>query len=83
MPPTRDAMRWFSIALGAAAALAWSDAADEAVTVLEALATAKPGFGPAMIARDPWYVVPLAGNTRYRALADRVEAQLRAVDVEL
>lgn len=82
MPPTRDALSWLSAAVGAAAAYAWSGAEDEAATLLEELSTATPGAGPAWITRDPTYNVPLAKNPRYRALADRLEAQVRSSELE-
>ena len=61
----------------------WSIAgtADDAVALLEALTTAKPGFGPAMIVRDPLYTMPLADNAGYRALTSRVEAELRRTNL--
>ena len=83
MPPTRDALRWHATGHGVAAAYAWSDAAEEAVAVLEALAVAQPPFSPGLITRDPLFCVPLAGNVRYRALVDRTEAQMRARALDL
>ena len=81
MPPTRDALSWIPIAAGAAAAYAWSGAGDKAVGLLEELATATPGALPAQITRDPMFAVPLAQNTRYRALSDRLEAQIRSTEL--
>lgn len=81
MPPTRDALSWLPTAAGAAGAFAWSRAEDEAVAVLEQLAAAKPGVSPAYLTRDPLYLVPLAKNARYRALAERLEAQIRSAEL--
>jgi tetratricopeptide (TPR) repeat protein len=83
MPATRDAAAWLSVAAGAAAAYAWSGAEDEAVATLEQLGSAVPGLGPARFTRDPLFSVPLARNARYRALADRLEAQMRSTRLEL
>ncbi len=57
---------------------AWSGAQDEAVAVLERLATSVPGLPPAAITRDPIYAVPLARNLRYQALVAGLEAQMKA-----
>jgi hypothetical protein len=76
MPCSRDASRRGEAGLIAAAAFAWSGAEDDAVSVLEELAEATLGVGPAWVARDPLYTVPLASNARYRALTRRLEAQL-------
>jgi hypothetical protein len=81
MPPTRDALSWLSAAAGAAAAYAWSGAENDAVAVLEACSSATPGPGPGLITRDPLFSVPLANNARYRALADRLEAQMRSTEL--
>jgi hypothetical protein len=83
MPATRDALSWLPTAAGVAAAYAWLGAEDEAVAVLEEYSSAKPGPGPALIARDPLFSVPLAENERYRALADRLEAQMRSTRLEM
>jgi hypothetical protein len=38
-------------------------------------------LGPARITRDPIFSVPLARNARYRALADRLEEQMRSTQL--
>jgi hypothetical protein len=81
MPPSRDVLSWLSVAYGAAASYAWSGAEANAVSVLEQLATTNPGFGPAYIARDPFFTVPLAKNARYGALVERLEAQMRSTEL--
>jgi TolB-like protein/DNA-binding winged helix-turn-helix (wHTH) protein len=81
MPRTRDALSWLPTAAGAAAACAWSGAEDEAVALLEEYSSATPGPAPALITRDPLFNVPLARNARYRALADRLEAQMRSTEL--
>ncbi|HSC07450.1 MAG TPA: winged helix-turn-helix domain-containing protein [Steroidobacteraceae bacterium] len=78
MPATRDALSWLPTAAGVAAAYAWSGAEDEAVALLEEYSSATPGPGPALITRDPLFSVPLGRNERYRALASRLEAQMRS-----
>jgi hypothetical protein len=83
MPATRDTLSWLPTVSGAAAAYAWSGAEEQAVALLEEYSKARPGPGPAMITRDPLFTVPLARNARYRALADRLEAQMRSTRLEL
>lgn len=63
-------------ALLAARVFAWAGAHDEAVALLERLATQPPVLGPAEIARDPFFAKPLVGDERYRALARRLEAEI-------
>jgi tetratricopeptide (TPR) repeat protein len=80
--PTRpDALSWITLGLGAAAAYAWSGAADAAVSVLEELVSSTMPCVPAFIARDPLLNVPLADDARYRAIADRAEAEMRATGI--
>jgi TolB-like protein len=69
----------------AASVYAWSGAADDAASLLEKLSTQIPmvlELGPATIARDPLYTVPLANNARYKALQARLEAQMAATKFE-
>lgn len=60
----------------AARIYAWGGAPDDAVDLLEELATQAPSLGPAEIARDPFFAKPLSDNLRYQALAARLEAQI-------
>jgi tetratricopeptide (TPR) repeat protein len=60
----------------AARILAWSGAEEEAVVMLEQLSTQYPMIGPAEIVRDPLYVLPLAGNSRYQVLERKLEAEI-------
>jgi hypothetical protein len=83
MPISRDALIWLPTASGAAAAYAWSGAEDGATALLEEYSRATPGPAPALITRDPLFSVPLARNARYRALADRLEAQMQSTRLEL
>ncbi len=62
----------------AARTLAWTGESDVAVDLLEKLAVDEPGMPPALIARQPWYTVPLADHPRFRALVARLEAQMAA-----
>ena len=79
MPPSRDALSWVGAAQVTAGIYAWSGAQDEAVDLLEALVTARPGTAPAWVTRDPLFTVPLAHNPRYRALVGRLEAQMQNI----
>jgi hypothetical protein len=64
---------------GAAARIyAWTGAYAEAMDLLEQLAVVDAGLMPAEITRDPTFTVPLAEDPRYRALAERLEAQMAA-----
>jgi tetratricopeptide (TPR) repeat protein len=77
MPRSRNAVAWIGVASLAARVYAWNGMEDEALTLLEALADSKPGMQPALIARDPLFTVPLAGNARFQALAARLEGQMQ------
>jgi len=66
------------IAISSARVYAWCGSADEAIELLEELASLRPPVQPALLTRDPLYAVPLARNSRYRTLATRIEAQLAA-----
>jgi TolB-like protein len=62
---------------------AWAGYEDEAVAMLERLSTELPAtVPPASIARDPFFALPLAHNARYRELAARIEAEMRATKLE-
>jgi TolB-like protein/DNA-binding winged helix-turn-helix (wHTH) protein len=60
----------------AARILAWADAQDESIALLEQLSNEYPMIGPAEITRDPLYTIPLAGNARYRELQARLDAEI-------
>lgn len=62
----------------AARSLAWAGEHDAAVELLERLATDEPGLPPALIARQPWYTVPLRDHPRFRALLARLDPQMAA-----
>ncbi len=81
MPPSADAFSWMAAATSTAMTFAWSGAHNEAVDLLEELSTSTPGPGPAWITRDPLFGVPLAQHPRYRALCDRLEAQMQGIDL--
>jgi hypothetical protein len=69
----------------ATAVYAWSGAGDDAASLLEELSTQIPmvlQLGPATIARDPLYTVPLSANARYQALRAKLEAQMAATKLE-
>lgn len=83
MPRKLDTLRSRYASAVAARVLAWAGADEEAVTLLEQLAIAKPGLGPAEITRDPLYSIPLANNQRYQALGARLELEMQHYAGEL
>jgi hypothetical protein len=66
----------------AARLLAWAGRPDASVDYLEELATAVPGIAPGDIVYAPIFSAPLAGNPRFRALLQRLEAQMAAMAFE-
>jgi TolB-like protein/DNA-binding winged helix-turn-helix (wHTH) protein/Flp pilus assembly protein TadD len=81
VPREKDAVAWVGVAMITARVYAWAGAKDQAVALLEQLATATPGLPPAYIARDPLLVMPLATDPQYQALAGRLEAQMTALSL--
>jgi TolB-like protein len=81
-PRAHDILVWRYVAATAACVFAWADAPDEAMDLLEQLATVDAGLGPAEITRDPLYAVPLADNARFKALSKKLEAQMAATKLE-
>jgi TolB-like protein/DNA-binding winged helix-turn-helix (wHTH) protein len=81
-PRARLAIRWMSVAAVAARVHAWSGNQDEAVTLLEELATATPGLPPGLFGPDPLYSVPLRQNRRFMALVARQESQIRETKLQ-
>jgi TolB-like protein len=75
-PPRGTARRFAASQL--AKVFAWAGAEEEAVVLLEEIATQFPALGPAEITRDPLYSIPLAANARYRALEQKLEAEIAA-----
>jgi eukaryotic-like serine/threonine-protein kinase len=69
-------------AMLAARVFAWADEPAAAMDLLERLAIEEPGLPPAHIARVPTYSVPLRDDARFRALAERLEAQMAATKLE-
>jgi hypothetical protein len=59
----------------AARTFAWAGEGDRAVELLERLAVDVPGLPPGIIARQPWYTVPLRDNPRFQALLAQLEAR--------
>jgi len=66
----------------AARVFAWAGEPAAAMDLLERLATEEPGLAPADIAREPKFSVPLRDDARFRALAERLEAQMAATRLE-
>lgn len=75
-PRSVDLIHWTIAATRAAETLAWAGAPDEAMNLLEQLATDIPGLPPSAIAREPQFTIPLAANHRFQALRTRLEAQM-------
>jgi tetratricopeptide (TPR) repeat protein len=75
MFPPRGTTRRFAASV-LARVFAWAGEEDEAVALLEEIATKLPALGPAEITRDPLYSIPLATNARYRALEQKLEAEV-------
>jgi hypothetical protein len=46
------------------------------------LAVEEPGLPPAEIVRQPIYSVPLRDDTRFRALAERLEERMAATKLD-
>jgi inactivated superfamily I helicase len=65
-----------------ATTLAWAGAQEEAVTLLEELATQDFGLAPAEITREPLFTIPLKGNPRFQVLVARLEAQMAKLDLK-
>ncbi|HZF15591.1 MAG TPA: winged helix-turn-helix domain-containing protein [Steroidobacteraceae bacterium] len=72
-----NAVIWNSVAAKVARVDAWCGDAPGAVGLLEQLANGRPGLGPAVIARDPLFAVPLANAPAYQALAASLESKMR------
>jgi TolB-like protein/DNA-binding winged helix-turn-helix (wHTH) protein len=73
-PPRGTARRFAASQL--AKVFAWAGAEEEAVVLLEEIATQHPMLGPAEITRDPVYSIRLAANARYQALERKLEAEI-------
>ena len=78
MPRSRDAVDWALTAYVGAVTYAWAGDEDGAVELLEQLSTAVPGVAPVEITRSPNFTLPLAKNARYKALQQKLEAQIAA-----
>jgi TolB-like protein/tetratricopeptide (TPR) repeat protein len=81
VPPGLEQI-WSGSAIVAARVFAWAGEQDEAVNLLERLATSAGGLAPAEIARDPIFTIPLADHPRYQALKARLEAQMATTHLE-
>jgi TolB-like protein/DNA-binding winged helix-turn-helix (wHTH) protein len=60
-----------------AAVFAWSGAEEEAMRVLNELATHLPGPGPALLGNDPLFTIPLRRSARFQALVSHLETRMR------
>jgi hypothetical protein len=62
---------------------AWAGEPAAAMDLLERLAVDESGLAPAAIVRQPIYSVPLRDDPRFRALAERLEAQMAEWAIKL
>jgi hypothetical protein len=81
-PRSLDASNWVLAGWVAAQTYAWAGAEDEAVQLLEERAASVSGLMPADITRNPTLSIPLANNSRYKALSARLEAQMRSLKLD-
>jgi TolB-like protein/DNA-binding winged helix-turn-helix (wHTH) protein len=72
-----NALVWSTTALHVAQVDAWCGGREDAVALLRQISSGRPGFGPAMIVRDPLLTVPLGQDPAYRQLADQLENVIR------
>ncbi|HWN40242.1 MAG TPA: serine/threonine-protein kinase [Gammaproteobacteria bacterium] len=70
-------------AILAAKVFVWSGEPAAAMDLLEQLAIEEPGMPPGYIARAPIYSVPLRDDARFRALVERLEAQMRNFEAQI
>ncbi|HEY4342146.1 MAG TPA: winged helix-turn-helix domain-containing protein [Steroidobacteraceae bacterium] len=61
----------------AAITLAWAGDYDGSLELLEKLSRGVPSIGPAVIARDPLFSLPLTGNTRFEELTKGLEMEMQ------
>jgi TolB-like protein len=83
MPRSLDFQKGDNVALHTAAVLAWNGAEDEAVDLLEELATSKSVYGPGSFSGDPFFTIPLADNARYRAFFRRCKDEIREINRQI
>ena len=62
----------------AARVLAWAGEHEEAMNILDTLHQGYPAAGPALIAREPLFEMPLGREARWMQLKARLEAELAA-----
>jgi TolB-like protein/DNA-binding winged helix-turn-helix (wHTH) protein len=77
-----NAVIWSTFASLVARTQAWCGGENEAVALLEQLASASPSISPAYITRDPLLTVPLGKLPAYAALSARLEGEMRALSLE-
>jgi TolB-like protein len=82
-PRARDFYAWLASATTYARICAWGRREDAAVGMLEELVSGSFSVPPGGLVADPRCTVPLANNARYRQLVSRLEAQMRATELEL
>ncbi|MFZ5615942.1 MAG: TIR domain-containing protein [Pseudomonadota bacterium] len=77
-----DAVHWAAARHFAAQIFAFTGAEDEAVSLLEEAYANTPGVAPLYVVGDPAFADLLASNARYRALAERVRAEMAATQID-
>jgi TolB-like protein/DNA-binding winged helix-turn-helix (wHTH) protein len=77
-----NAVVWANIALLVAQVDAWCGGEDDAVELLRQLSIGRPGWGPAVVSRDPLFTVPLGKHPGYRALTEQLENVMRNTKLE-
>ena len=77
VPWDRQTHRRYASAL-MARVFAWAGAENDALVLLETLSDRSPSLGPAEIALDPLYALPLKSNARYQELTKKLEAEIVA-----
>jgi tetratricopeptide (TPR) repeat protein len=78
LPQSRAPLEWRARALAAARVYAWCNTPDQAIAVLDDLATREPKVPPAVIVDDPLYAVPLANQPGFQQLNAQLRARMAA-----
>lgn len=77
-----NAVIWNTTAKSVARVGAWCGDTEDAIALLRQLSQSRPGIGPAAIARDPLFTVPLGQVPAYQALTGQLERTIRETRLE-
>jgi hypothetical protein len=77
-----NAVIWSTTARSAALVGAWCGDAEDTIALLQQLSQGRPGIGPAAIARDPLFTMPLGQVPAYQALTGQLERTIRETKLE-